>query len=79
MKTPMEVADAICKTQGLTFALATSAGKEGDLRQARGFLAAAIARAILDERERCASIALAINSKRGNEAEIARAIREGAV
>lgn len=29
------------------------------------------------ERERCAHIALAIDSKRGNEKEIARAIRRG--
>jgi hypothetical protein len=31
------------------------------------------------ERERCAQIALAIDSKRGNEKEIARAIREQTV
>lgn len=35
----------------------------------------AIERAILTERERCAHIALAIDSKRGNEKEIARTIR----
>jgi hypothetical protein len=34
-----------------------------------------IAKAIAKERERCASIALAIDSGRGNEKEIARAIR----
>ena len=34
-----------------------------------------VAAAIKEERERCAHIALAIDSKRGNEKEIARAIR----
>lgn len=36
-----------------------------------------IAEAIAAERDRCANIALAIDSGRGNEKEIARAIREG--
>lgn len=34
-----------------------------------------IAEAVAVERERCVQIALAIDSKRGNEKEIARAIR----
>lgn len=38
-------------------------------------LCAKIAQAIAQERERCASIALAIGSGRGNEKEIGRAIR----
>lgn len=39
--------------------------------------AKAVESARLDERERCANIALAIDSGRGNEKEIAVAIRRG--
>lgn len=37
-----------------------------------------IAKAVADERERCAKIAEAIDSGRGNEKQIAQAIRAGA-
>lgn len=41
-----EIADRICKTEGMTFALAASSGKEGDLREARKYLHTAIASAL---------------------------------
>jgi hypothetical protein len=45
-------AELIVTTQGLTFALAVAAGKEGDLRTAREMLKVAIANAIAAEFER---------------------------
>lgn len=42
-----EIAESIIRREGLTFALAASSGKEGDLREARAYLKAAIIRALV--------------------------------
>lgn len=55
--------------------LASLGGRENDLRECKVLLVGEVAKIISEERERCAHIALAIDSKRGNEKEIACAIR----
>ena len=47
-----EVAERIIKSEGLAFALASSVGKEGDIREARTYLKKAIVGALATEFER---------------------------
>ena len=49
MKRHDDTAEHIVTCEGLAFALASSVGKTGDLLEARGYLKAAIAKALEDE------------------------------
>jgi hypothetical protein len=49
LKRHLDYAEAIIKREGLTFALAAGAGKEGDLREARQYLKGAICKALASE------------------------------
>lgn len=51
-----KLAERIIASEGLTFALAVSVGKEGDLRKAREYLKKAICRALADEFARGAEL-----------------------
>lgn len=53
-----EAAERIIMCAGLTFALAAGGGKEGDLREARAILKAAICQALLKEFEHASASAL---------------------